>query len=235
MNKRKKYTGMANFVTAPLGEYRPRKGKDRTNTERGWHKIIRPIGRNYLGKVVYLCRDLFGEEFTASQAGIAKEWFKTAIFTESSKRKMKKLCMCYHNMLKRCLTPDSLTSKYYYWKGVKICAEWLGEEGYHNFVRWAAVSGFEVGLTIDKTESLYSPQTCRWISRKRNCRESSHTILDEEKAVIIKKAFCEWEQRGSWDRKKKNFYKEWGIRYGCHPDTIRCVVRGSRWGDVLFQ
>lgn len=203
--------------------------KDWTGTNFGFNRVKKHVGYNYLGRAVFLCIDIFGEEFFCSGRSFGLKGtnnFKERVWPRSSKQKVKKLRHCYYNMLKRCYSPDSLTSKYYYGEGVKVCNEWLGPEGLYNFIVWAASAGYQLGLTIDKKDKLYSPATCRWITQLENSRYTRRTLLDEEKVKEIRESFAHF------DGLKNDFYKLKAIQYAVAADTIRYVISGKRWIGV---
>lgn len=78
-----------------------------------------------------------------------------------------KLHYTYLNMCNRC---NRKTNEMYYLyggRGIKVCEEWLGENGFVNFANWAIANGYKEGLQIDRidNENNYSPDNCRWVSR----------------------------------------------------------------------
>jgi hypothetical protein len=56
---------------------------------------------------------------------------------------------------------------YYGGKNIKVCDEWLGNDGFYNFVKWSnEQGGYEEGMTIDRIngDKDYCPDNCRWVS-----------------------------------------------------------------------
>lgn len=67
-------------------------------------------------------------------------------------------------MKTRCYDEKCRSYKNYGAKGIRICDEWLGEEGYINFKKWALNNGYNNSLSIDRIDVLkdYCPSNCRW-------------------------------------------------------------------------
>ena len=99
-----------------------------------------------------------------------------------------------YNMIKtRCYNKKAANYLYYGGKGIKMCEEWLGENGFRNFYNWAINSGFKViegsyndMLSIDRIDSNkdYCPENCRWITVEQNIARSAKCTYDLEKKVI---------------------------------------------------
>ena len=76
----------------------------------------------------------------------------------------------YHNMKDRCLNPRCDAFKNYGGRGIKICDEWLNENGFINFYNWAINNGYNNELTIDRINinGNYEFNNCRWITKSLN-------------------------------------------------------------------
>lgn len=87
----------------------------------------------------------------------------------------KRLRRIYRLMLSRCNNPQDKSYRFYGYKGIKVCDEWLYNSA--NFEEWALNNGYEDGLSIDRIDSSrdYSPINCRWISMNENSRFKSTT------------------------------------------------------------
>ena len=76
------------------------------------------------------------------------------------------------DVIQRCYNQNSNSYKNYGAKGVIVCEEW---KLFSNFKRWFDENYIE-GYEIDKDlggGKIYSPETCRFISKKENRVESS--------------------------------------------------------------
>lgn len=80
----------------------------------------------------------------------------------------------YQNMKQRCNNPKSARYKRYGGRGIKICDEWLGENGKNKFIEWALDNGYEPDLSIERIniDKDYSPTNCKWIPL---CDQSKNT------------------------------------------------------------
>ena len=86
-----------------------------------------------------------------------------------------KIYSVYANIKYRCYNPNHHEFHNYGGKGVVVCNEWLGDNGFSNFYEWALSNGYKEGLTIDRLNSdgNYEPNNCQWITRSENTIKSN--------------------------------------------------------------
>lgn len=76
----------------------------------------------------------------------------------------------YANMKYRCYNTNCKAYHNYGGKGIFICDEWLGENGFANFYEWSIKNGYSDNLTIDRINANknYEPSNCRWVTLEEN-------------------------------------------------------------------
>ena len=78
------------------------------------------------------------------------------------------ICKCY--TIRKSLYKDN---------GIKVCDEWIGQNGFKNFAEWSLSHGFSPDLVIDRIDTYgdYSPDNCHWVTRKENSRNRRDTVF----------------------------------------------------------
>ena len=94
----------------------------------------------------------------------------------------------YKSMLNRCSSQAKAFDTYSK-HDIKVCDEWIAS--YESFEKWALSNGYADGLCIDRmdTHRGYSPDNCRWITRKENNRNRTDTVFVEYRGKTVK--LCE--------------------------------------------
>lgn len=123
-----------------------------------------------------------------------------------------RLYTIYNDMKHRTQNPNDPAFKHYGKRGITICDEWLGEDGFSNFVEWSINNGYSDDLSIDRIEvnGNYCPENCRWATsevqgnNKRVCHYithngETHTVTEWSKITGIKRETLFARIRYGWD------------------------------------
>lgn len=84
----------------------------------------------------------------------------------------------YQGMKERCYNKNKNSYLNYGKRGIGICNEWLGKNGFYNFLKWSKENGYKKELQIDRIDNNknYSPDNCRWVDRKTNINNRRNSI-----------------------------------------------------------
>ena len=84
----------------------------------------------------------------------------------------------YGLMVARCTNPNNPAYADYGGRGINVCVEWLGEHGLEKFNEWSVSHGYSPELEIDRIDNNkgYSPDNCRWTTKKIQCRNRRSNV-----------------------------------------------------------
>ena len=99
----------------------------------------------------------------------------------------------YMGMNKRCYNKNDTSYSDYGGRGIYVCDEWRGENGFINFMNWALANGYTDELSIDRKNNNgpYSPENCRWTTmtvQANNKRDSVYLTASGETYTL-----AQWE------------------------------------------
>lgn len=103
----------------------------------------------------------------------------------------------YHGMLNRCYLETMPDYKEYGGRGIEVCKEWRGENGFETFYEWAQANGYSDKLTLDRIDvnGNYEPLNCRWtITRVQNLNKRNTRYLTHRG---ITKTLVEWGEQSA--------------------------------------
>lgn len=124
----------------------------------------------------------------------------------------------WSGMKSRCYDENVEHFDKYGGRGITICDEWLGDNGFENFCKWAIDNGYKDGLTIDRIDvnGNYEPSNCRWATNKEqqnNKRTNVFITVDGIEMTIAQAS------------------EKYGVKYG----TLRERIKSGYSPDVAVR
>ena len=174
-----------------MGKY-----KDLTGKKFGRLIAIRPTEKRQYHSMVWECQCECGKityvRMTSLVQGRTKScgclYNETRGHYKHGKHKTR-LYFTHSGMIQRCYNPNNPEYHNYGERGILVCKEWMGEDGFSNFYNWAITNGYSEKLTIDRIDNNgnYEPSNCRWVSfiRNQNNKRTNHTLtyMGETKTI----------------------------------------------------
>lgn len=135
----------------------------------------------------------------------------------------------HRSMKLRCFNPKDKDFDLYGGRGISICRDWIGENGFQNFEEWAINNGYKDDLTIDRmdTNGNYEPKNCRWVDIKtqaNNRRNNVKYLFNNEELTIPEiSRIVNINKNTILSRLKKGYSLERAINT---PVQRRTIIRG---------
>lgn len=109
----------------------------------------------------------------------------------------KGLYWAWKAMKQRCQNPRCRVYHNYGARGITVCEEW---QKFEPFCEWALENGYQEGLDLDRRDNdgNYSPENCRWITRRENVNNRRNTIMIDVDGTVLPETV--WSERLGIDR-----------------------------------
>lgn len=97
------------------------------------------------------------------------------------------LYICYRGMRNRCEVKSHPSYKNYGGRGIKVCEQWSGKDGFFNFKKWAMSNGWAKGLSLDRLDNDkgYCPDNCRFATRVEQNYHRRSNIMYEYSGIMM--------------------------------------------------
>ncbi|GAA0265129.1 hypothetical protein GCM10008922_25250 [Faecalicatena contorta] len=113
-----------------------------------------------------------------------------------------KIYYVWKDIIQRCSNANSKSYSNYGHRGISVCDDWLGTNGFEKFYQWALDNGYREGLEIDriKNNGNYEPSNCRWATKiqQANNKRNNIVIKHNEKEMTV----SQWARELGIDDKK---------------------------------
>jgi hypothetical protein len=125
----------------------------------------------------------------------------------------------WHSMRQRCFNPNHPFYYRYGGRGINICSEW---NSFDVFYSWAKPL-HQLGLSLDRfnNDKGYTPDNCRFVTQKEQCRNTCRNTLTVEKVGKIKALLIT-------GRPQKEIVALMDVDFR----TVSALKRGICWADV---
>lgn len=118
------------------------------------------------------------------------------------------------HMKERCSNPKSKDYPLYGGRGISVCEEWSGPDGFNAFLEWAMTHGYSDELSIDRInpDGNYEPENCRWATptKQANNRRTNRLVTIDGET----KTLAEWCKQ--YGKNYSSVY--WRIESGMTPE-----------------
>lgn len=127
------------------------------------------------GETWYLCQCDCGNQHKASQSNLIKgHVLSCGVYgckktTRTHGMRQTDIYKKYYDIHTRCNRKDN---PLYGGRGISVCEEWSGPNGFIAFVEWSMSHGYKEGLSLDRIDvnGDYCPENCRWTDMETQAR-----------------------------------------------------------------
>lgn len=97
------------------------------------------------------------------------------------------LYICYRGMRNRCEVKSHPSYPNYGGRGIRVCEEWLGKDGFFNFKKWSTSNGWNKGLSLDRIDNNkgYCPDNCRFVTKAEQNYHRRSNIMYEYSGIMM--------------------------------------------------
>lgn len=143
----------------------------------------------------------------------------------------KRIYNIYCTMKARCYNPNNYEYHNYGGRGIKVCDEWLGENGIDNFAMWSYKNGYDENAdfgkcTIDRidTNGNYDPNNCRWTTQKVQANNTRTNFYLEHDGEVH--SISEWSDILKLDYER--FYRALRVHNMSFDEAVDYCVNNRR-------
>lgn len=172
--------------------------KDLTGMQFGEWTVLELSGKDKYNQRLWKCKCSCGaisEVTSRSLTGGYSKSCRDCAYKKNGENQKKhgmsrsRIYRIYRGVLNRCYNKNNYAFEYYGGRGINVCDEWLGENGFENFYTWSMNNGYSSSLTIDRIDvnGGYSPDNCRWSdteTQANNRRTSVKLTLNGETKTV---------------------------------------------------
>ena len=176
-------------------------GKFKDLTGKKFHKltVIERSGHDQYGKILWRCKCDCGNEIITLGSGLVnshckscgcitrERWRENGRFKGLTNTRVFRI---WKGMIYRCFSDNCDSYPDYGGRGITVCEEWQGTQGFFNFLSWALNNGYSDNLTIDRIDNNgdYKPSNCRWATMIQQAN-------NRRRPKKVKNQYGEWDYK----------------------------------------